>query len=129
MDADQFDGMVKTLGSGTDRRRVLSVVAGGLVAALGGRQVTQAAHKSKHCAKAGQKPHGHKPCCFGTAVNGRCPAETAPVTGRCITDESVFPEVCQCRNAAGAVCAPLGTCQSLLAGVCREEGDPCVCVA
>jgi hypothetical protein len=42
LDARQFDGFAKALGSGAHRRRVLGVLTGGLVAALGSRQVTQA---------------------------------------------------------------------------------------
>jgi hypothetical protein len=67
MDADQFDGLVKALSWGAERRRVLGVFAGGLVAALGGQRSIVADHKPAHCAKEGQqaKNKRKKGCCAG----------------------------------------------------------------
>lgn len=76
MDAARFDGIAKALGSGADRRRMLSVLGGGLAAALGGGAGTLADHKPSHCAKAGQKVQSHKECCSGLmGVDSRCMAE------------------------------------------------------
>jgi hypothetical protein len=76
VDAVQFDRLAKTLGSGTTRRRVLGVLAGGLVVAREGRQATIAAQ----CAKAGQKPKDtKKECCLGLIeVEGRCQEPSLP---------------------------------------------------
>ena len=65
MDARQFDGLARALRSGANRRRVLGVLTGGLVAALSGRRATQASLKPQHCLKEGQsaKNTRKKECC------------------------------------------------------------------
>jgi hypothetical protein len=116
MDARQFDQIARTLRSGTDRRRVLGVLVGSLAAILGAQRATMAAE----CAKPGQKPKDHKPCCVGDPVDGRCPAESAPLLGRCI-----LAGRCEC-NDGGKVCTSV-LCTGSEAGKCAEDGTPCTC--
>ena len=122
MDAERFDRITKSLHGATNRRRVLGGVTVGALAGLLGWHSADAAE----CAKEGQKPKEDKPCCVGTPVDGRCPGETAPVTGECISSGG-FPTTCDCRNAAGAVCAPAGACVQFFGGICLQEFFPCAC--
>ena len=72
MDARQFDAITRTLRSGADRRRVLGVLAGSLVAALGGRQATQAQGNSAcaHFCKAVFPPGRERGQCVSAAARG-----------------------------------------------------------
>jgi hypothetical protein len=114
VDARQFDGIAKTLSSGTDRRRVLGGLAVGALAGLFGWHEADAAE----CAKEGQKPNDDKACCFaGPLVDDRCPAQSIPLLGTCFQ--------CECFDS-GKVCAPV-YCTGSEAGTCAEEATPCTC--
>src|SRR5215213_10731093 len=65
MDDRQFDGLAKALRSGADRRRVLGLFAGGLVAALRSPRATVASHELHHCTKEGHPAKTKKGCCAG----------------------------------------------------------------
>jgi hypothetical protein len=135
MDARQFDEISRTLSAGADRRRVLSAVLGGVVAALGGARATVAHHKPDHCAKAGQKVTPGKPtCCPGLAPQGgRCAEEAPPpvVMGQCRTGTLGAGPVCLCITPTGAPCDPVAPCA--IGGpsfpVCAQSGAPCECEA
>ena len=130
MDARQFDGIVKALSSGANRRRVLGGLVGGLAAALGGQRATGADHKRDHCAKEGQKAQPKKPCCPGLVDNdGRCepgptsvcaaPALSCATEIRCSPTTSDFCEcgttidgdpVCHRPSPCGALCTTNEAC-------------------
>ena len=101
MDAERFDRITKSLQAATTRRRVLGGLTLGAFAGLLRWHSADAAE----CAKPGQKPKDDRPCCVGTAVDGRCPEET-PRMGLCAT-ESVPVASCVCIDPTdpfGAVC-------------------------
>jgi hypothetical protein len=87
MDAARFDGLVQALGSGTNRRRVLAGLTVGVLAGRPGWRGADAAS----CAKKGQKPKPHKPCCARLdLVDGRCAvacpnANEKRCGGRCVS--------------------------------------------
>jgi hypothetical protein len=115
MDADRFDVLTRTLGSGVERRRVLGGLLGGLAAAVGGQRVMLA----KQCAKEGQKEQPKKPCCAGLTASdpgGRCinlPCDPACeacehcVQGSCEADPEQAGHSC---NTEGGTCLSNGTC-------------------
>jgi hypothetical protein len=126
MDARQFDAITRTLSAGTERRRVLGVLAGGLAAVLAGQRAAVAHHKADHCANEGQKVTPGKPtCCSGRdPVDGRCPADLVPLEGMCT---SAPDGACECRDAQGP-CASTALCSISKFGGCGAPGTPCTCV-
>ena len=117
MDAQQFDGLVKALRSGADRRRVLGVLAAGLAAVLGSQQATVAGA----CKKEGQKPKDKKECCSGAVdADGRCVATviTCEVGGACGNQaecgaDVVHPGLCGCFRTTedSSFCIQHGECR------------------
>ncbi len=111
MDTDQFDTLARAMGTGTSRRRVVAGLGGGLLTGLLARRGATAAA----CAKRGQKPKPHKPCC-GTLIRnaegrcGPCPPEDffATCDGKC----GFVPNNCGELIDCGFFCGECQTCPS-----------------
>jgi hypothetical protein len=114
MDAERFDGLVRVLGSGTNRRLVL---AGLTLGALAGRAGWRGADAAE-CAKAGQKPKADKPCCAQLRlVDGRC--ATCP-DGRVLLSNGTCAVPCP---NGGADCGAAGCAGNRCVGT--NEGNVC----
>src|SRR3954466_13244566 len=127
MDVKSFDRFTKTLGIGASRRRLLAGLGGGVLTGLLSLQGTPAAS----CAKEGQKPKDHKPCCGDLERNqhGRCaPVECLPegffVTcdGKC----GIVSDNCGEEIDCGIFCGECGECPNET-HICRpkQRGTPC----
>jgi hypothetical protein len=95
MDAERFDGLVRTFGQTKSRRQTLRGLAGAAAAgafALGGQAASGDACKrtGKPCKKNGQ-------CCSNNCVGGTGSGSTGKSEGRC-------------RPACLAPCAPIAAC-------------------
>jgi hypothetical protein len=108
MDSDRFHRLVKGLGTGTDRRRVLGMLAGSVAAVLGGRQATRAQGNSD-CAASCKEDFGpgrkRGQCISACAKNNPC---TPGTPGSCPNGETcceIREEVFACRLLPeGSVC-------------------------
>jgi hypothetical protein len=127
MDSEQFDRLARALRRSASRRRVMAGLSGGLLAGLPAWREAAAAA----CAKDGQKPKAHKPCCGDSVTNteGRCaPAPCVPedffttCDGKC----GLVPNNCAQQIDCGVFCGECGECPSDT-HICRPRprGTPC----
>jgi hypothetical protein len=115
MDGRRFDQLIRTLENGSSRRKLVTLLGGGALAAVFGRfgvEVTEAA-----CVKAGKKCGNGKKCCSGAACKGG--------TCKCKSGQPPCGVAC---GKAGETCAN-GQCQQPITcppgqtdrdGVCRD---------
>jgi len=130
MDARQFDGLTKALRSGADRRHVLGVFAGGLVAALRSPRATVAGHEPHHCTKEGHPAKTKKGCCAGllSCTVFDCSGDICVPTPDVCVDVQSDPLHCgSCEQSCDDECCH-GECCFSSSGqgqVCRPEGCRC----
>jgi hypothetical protein len=119
----------KTLISGTNRRRVLGVLAGGLTAALGGRRATVAHHKPNHCAKSRCKGHSiygvhFVPCDLGLGTGCMCVLSVEGCRA-CVDENSCSVNDAKCVNSAECEArvafGPGSVCQQPNSGACEQR--------
>src|SRR5215212_5638936 len=103
MNARQFDGLAETISSAANRRGVLGLLGGGVVAALRGRGVARAHHKPGHCPKSRCK--GRVPS------EGACEhCDLAPGTGCSCVLSVEGCQTCVDENTCGVPCQSSAEC-------------------
>jgi hypothetical protein len=123
MDAEQFDTVVKALGQGNSRRRVLAGLLGAALAAPLGRAGAQ------ECKRNGKPCKKNSQCCSGNCGVG---TGQGPLPGACAPACPALPactDTCPC--PAGGVCVG-GTCFLACSGgpvtcIDPSTGQPCPC--
>jgi hypothetical protein len=102
MDEGRFDNLTRVVGSKPTRRRAITMLGGGGLAALLARlDIGEAAA----CRKAKKSCKRDKQCCSGRCKRGRCKRNGEPVADFCLRNELGTPcgNGCNCfRSVSGA---------------------------